>query len=506
VITRRRDSRRTTVPALVLGSTVLALATGALAPSSAQAAARTPAKPSAVRVTANGGSSFTITTAKATYARTYRVSVSTTRGDLAVAHIATARRSATVTSPRLTITGLPYTTAPYYYRVQAINGTKVRYSDIGSTYLRPATPTGLRAVGDAKHGLALTWAGRPAGRYVVTQATDAALTANVRTYSILSQARSFTPYDLRRGTRYYFQVRAYGGTVASAPSGVASAVAPSAGQNVRVMTYNLLHSSRDGEKVGTETVAPWSQRRPAIMALIRKANPDVLGLQEASDWVGAVKGPRIVDDLRNRLGTYSLAHTEVTPGQRGWFRTARYVLYRTSTYRAVGDGGHWELDTGRFAAYQLLQHRTTGAKFLAVSVHLEAGSGRAVDLRRAAQTQRLLSLVKSYQSRTDVPVVYVGDFNSHERNVVDGPGNAFRAAGHVDADEVAQTRANRQFNSANRYLRTAPTGGLDIDHVYAPPGVAVRSWQLVLNLTAGRFVGTIPSDHNPVAADVVLPY
>ena len=494
--------------AVALAGTVLALATGALAPSSAEAAVRTPAKPTAVKVTANGGASFTVTTARATYAKRYRVYVSTTRGALAVVRIASARRSATATTPRVTITGLPYTTAPYYYRVQAMNGTKVRYSDIGLTYLRPATPTGLRAVGDSASGLALTWGARAAGRYVVTQATDAALTANVRTYSLSSQARTFTPYDLRRGTRYYFRVRAYGGSIASAPSNVVSAVAPSSGQNVRVMTYNLLHSWRDGEKVGTETVAPWSQRRQAVVALVRQADPDVLGVQEASDWVGPVKGPRMVDDLRVRLGAgrYSLAHTEVTPGQRGWFRTARYLLYRTSTYRAVGTGGNWELGPARFAAYQVLQHRTTGARFLAVSVHLEAGSGRAVDLRRQAETERLLSKVKAFQSHTDVPVIYVGDFNSHERNVVDGPGIAFRAAGHVDADEVAQTRVNREFNSANRYLRAAPAGGLDIDHVYAPPGVAVRSWQIVLNLTAGRFVGAIPSDHNPVAADVVIPY
>jgi hypothetical protein len=36
--------------------------------------------------------------------------------------------------------------------------------------------------------------------------------------------------------------------------------------------------------------------------------------------------------------------------------------------------------------------------------------------------------------------------------------------------------------------------------------VAVRRWEMRLNLTAGSFVGVIPSDHNPVVADVVLPY
>jgi endonuclease/exonuclease/phosphatase family metal-dependent hydrolase len=404
--------------------------------------------------------------------------------------------------------GLAYTTAPIYYRLEAINGSKVRYSDVQVAYLRPDQPTGLRVSGRQQAGLALSWGGRAAGRYVVTQATNPALTANVHRYTTTSTTRSFTPFGLHRGTRYWFQVRAYGGSVASAPSNEASAVAPSSGLNVRFMTFNLLRSSRDGERAGSERIAPWSQRRVAAIRLINKANPDVLGVQEASDWVGAVKGPRMVDDLRSRLGAgrYALAHTEVTPGQRNWFRTGRYLLYRTSAYRAVGSGGFWTLASARFAAYQLLQSRTTGARFLAVSVHLEPGAGRAADLRRKAATQRLLSIVRSYRAQHDVPVVYIGDFNSHEGHVVDGPAVAFRAAGHVDSDEVAQARVNRRYSSANQYRRVPPAFALDVDHIYVPAGVAVRRWQMVLNLTRGRFVGTIASDHNPVAADVVLPY
>ena len=55
-------------------------------------------------------------------------------------------------------------------------------------------------------------------------------------------------------------------------------------------------------------------------------------------------------------------------------------------------------------------------------------------------------------------------------------------------------------------MRSPVTGHWDIDHVYAPAGVAVRRWELALTLSSGRFVGAIPSDHNPVVADVVLPY
>ena len=105
-----------------------------------------------------------------------------------------------------------------------------------------------------------------------------------------------------------------------------------------------------------------------------------------------------------------------------------------------------------------------------------------------------------------MPVIYLGDFNSHEGHALDGPGVVMRAAGVADADEVAQALSNRRYNSANQYLRSPVQGHWDIDHVYAPAGVAVRGWALGLNLTAGTFVGAIPSDHNPVVADVTLPY
>jgi len=490
---------------LLLGTAVLAVATGAAAPATA-ATTLTPALPAGVRLAAATGSTLTVTSATVANARGYRLFASTDHHSVTVAAIGRARRSGISTTPRVTLSGLPYTTAPYYYRLQVVNGSKVRYSAIMTGYVRPDTPTTVRTAGAPSTGLSLSWAGRGAGRYVITQATNRAMTTGVRSYSITNQAHRFSPYGLTQGRTYYFRVRAYNGTVPSAATPALGAVAPARGQNVRVMTYNVLHQPAAGTKEGGTTVGTWAQRRVPMIALIKKVNPDVLGLQEASDWVGAVKGPRVADDLAARLGGYTVAHTEVTPGQKGWMRTARYILYRTATYQAVGSGGHWELGPGRFAAYQQLQNRTTGARFLAVSVHLSPGGGSAADLSRRAETQKLLSSARTLQARTHVPVIYVGDFNSHEGHPLDGPGVAMRAAGVADADEVAQVRANRKYNSANQYLRSPVPGHWDIDHVYAPAGVAVRGWEIALTLTRGRFVGTIPSDHNPVVADVVLPY
>ena len=110
------------------------------------------------------------------------------------------------------------------------------------------------------------------------------------------------------------------------------------------MTYNLLRIQRDGQVVEGSRIAPWSSRKYAEAALIKKENPDILTVQEGSDWVGRVKGPRQVDDLVDVLGSsYRLAYTETPPNQPHYLRTGRYIIYKPSVFRAVGDGGHWDV-------------------------------------------------------------------------------------------------------------------------------------------------------------------
>jgi endonuclease/exonuclease/phosphatase family metal-dependent hydrolase len=79
-----------------------------------------------------------------------------------------------------------------------------------------------------------------------------------------------------------------------------------------------------------------------------------------------------------------------------------------------------------------------------------------------------------------------------------------RAAATADAQLVAPRRTNLQYNSANQYRRLPPRSGLALDRIYASPGIAVTAWRQVLRLSNGRLLGVIPSDHNPVVADLVL--
>jgi len=184
-------------------------------------------------------------------------------------------------------------------------------------------------------------------------------------------------------------------------------------------------------------------------------------------------------------------------------------LYDDNRYRAIASGGHWNIGNTRWSAYQLLQDRASGARFLVTSAHEATGNGTSADTTRETETKNLIADASAYaRAHGSVPVIYAGDFNSNDghTHVFDGPGVATRAAHIADAFKSGASRVNARFNSANLYLRTPPADGRSIDRIFAPAGVGVASWRLTIDLSNGRFVGVIPSDHNPIAADLTLPY
>jgi endonuclease/exonuclease/phosphatase family metal-dependent hydrolase len=466
-----------------------------------------------VRVAGVGSSSFTITLNSLGAGWKYRLYASTTKADLYYAHLSTApHRSALSSVPRLGLDHLSYTSSPYWYRLQAVKGPSHHTSAILSLGLRPPKPSSLRATRVERGAISLSWSGVASG-FTVQQAADAHFTKGVRTYSVRGGGHQLTPYGLARGSAYWFRVRSVNGRTVSGYSPPVSATAAGNVQALRAMTFNILTLDDDGKRAAdAETIAPWSQRRLAAAQAIEAEAPDVVAVQEGAAWVGAKRGPRQVDSLVSALGgRYSQAVTEIAPDHPYYFRTGNYVLYRTSTWAPVGIGGHWDLGTmpgggQRWAAYQVLRNRATGTQFLFISTHLYVMGGATGDTVRRNETRSLLEQARTYAANHGrLPVVYAGDFNSHAAHPLDGPAVAMQAAGGADAQHVAQLRHFQQYNSANQYHRIPPAAGLALDHLYTSPGVGVTAWRQVLRLSAGRFVGVIPSDHNPVVADLLLP-
>jgi endonuclease/exonuclease/phosphatase family metal-dependent hydrolase len=418
--------------------------------------------------------------------------------------------NASSSSTSVEVTGLPYTTDPYWYRVEATRSGGRKTSVVLSTGLVPPAPTAVTLSNPLGRGTYLTWDSAPVTGTTIRQATDPSFTTGLRTYTIRGRSEQFTPYGLTKGTTYYFQVRSLNNGAASDWSSVVSGVARSSSLSVRVLTYNVLRKSMDGTTRNGETIAPWSKRRLKAASLIKSVTPDVIAVQEAGTLMGGPGSARQVDNLAKALdGVFRVARTEIPPSEPKSTHLGDYVLYRKATYRAVGDGWHWDLGHNHYAAYQLLEHRATNTRFLFVSPHLSSQVGTDWDQIREEQTVRMLTKAKRFAAgHGNVPIMYAGDFNSVEstRHPFDGPGIAMRAANAMDAFEVAATRRKTQYNSANHYLRRPPAAGMSIDRVFASPGVAMTQWKQLLKLDNGAFVGAIPSDHNPVFVLVVVPH
>jgi endonuclease/exonuclease/phosphatase family metal-dependent hydrolase len=378
---------------------------------------------------------------------------------------------------------------------------------------RPAAPTSLAVHSAAGHYL--TWSEGTAGvGFVIQQARNSGFSTGVVTYRLRGPGRTFTPYRVSLGGTYYFRVRAVVGSLASGWSNRVSYTVANGSSAIRVVSYNSMSASADGQQHPGGVAAPFSQRRSGQLSLLMGSGADVIGFQEAGSCLHAIQGQpcyrqvdSLVDGLRSK---YSLADTMTTEKRSRY--AANYVLYDANV-APVGSGGTWYIgDTsseGLNAAYQLFRVVSTGARFLFVTTHLGNGTTYAGDQSRARQTQRILDNARSYAGARGVSsIVYVGDFNTYvgEWHVSDLSGNKMRSAHVPDGIEVAQSRPRAQFDSINALFRTARKGHGSIDHIYASGGVGVRTWGELLNISSGKFVGTIPSDHNPVWAALTIPY
>jgi len=383
-----------------------------------------------------------------------------------------------------------------------------------SAATRPPTPTSLVAHGTSARPW-LSWADKLTDvGYVVQQARDTRFTQGVTTYRLRGPGRTFTPYLVGSGTTYYFRVRAVSGSLYSGWSNRVSYLVGGGVSTLRVLSYNSLSASLDGKQHPGGISAPFSQRRPVQLDLLRQGAADVIGYQEAGSCLRYIQGEpcyRQIDSLADGLGSkYTLADTSTA--ERRTRYAGNYILY-DSAVAPVAPGGTWYViphSTGMYqnAAYQLFQVRATGARFLFVSVHLASGSTYHYDQIRAQETATMLKAAKAYAANHNVSsIIYVGDFNSYNRepNTTDITGRYMRNSHLADSIEVARSRYRSAYDSINGLYRVARHGHGSIDHIYVTGGIGVKGWGELLNISSGRFVGTIPSDHNAIYSTLTVP-
>ena len=520
-----RAHRRIAVTAVAVGASlatvVAAGSVAAPAGATASGAAVWPNAPTGLHVVSASATVLTVRVKPAAHASKYRLYASTVKSDVYYQELTHPKTqsshlvTATTAKPEMTVK-VHYTTAPYYYRVATINGGHVRFSSAyPSVYLRPAAPS-LGSSHDDGNGPYLRWTSRPASGFKVEQSSTPDFSSGNVTYTTHGAGRTLTPYGLSDGTTYYFRVAAVNNGRTSRWSSTVSAADTTHETPLRVATYNTLNATYDGTKDNGGTIAPFSKRLPGQVALLKQANADIIGIQEANACI--VKSTkhhctRQVDEQLSGINGGSGTWQMFPAGNdNSTYFDGNYILYKPSVVTPVGAGGYWtnlgNQEPAHDAAYQLFADRATGAQFLFVTVHIVSTKGAKYDRQRKLETEDMVQRARAYaSSHGNVPILFTGDFNSWpgRYQFVDTPGNYMLSQGIPDSFEVARTRQNPQYETINQYYRKPPHGG-DADHVFATPGIGVKDWHQLLHLKGGKFVGVIPSDHNPVYADLELPY
>lgn len=174
------------------------------------------------------------------------------------------------------------------------------------------------------------------------------------------------------------------------------------GQSLKVMTYNIRY---DTEKDG---VNAWSKRKQKVFDLIKKYNPDVLGVQEAlhgqlQDITNSVDGYTFIgvgrDDGKEK-GEYSAI----------LFRTERFDVKDKGTFWLsetpdVPGSKSWDAAITRLATWMKVYDKKSEREILIVNTHfdhigVEARKNSAILIRK-----------KIHEMRNGLPVILTGDFN-----------------------------------------------------------------------------------------------
>lgn len=281
----------------------------------------------------------------------------------------------------------------------------------------------------------------------------------------------------------------------------------------------------------------WTTRLPVVAHQIRRADLDVLGIQEASASTKYTRGgvAQFADILAELGSPYAFTNTDrycKAPDEAGRCPTGASssdrILYNTNRLQMQNNGSRkldtraWDNGSGRYVVWAEFEAISSGKKFFFVNTHLEPGTEGAT---RQQQVAIILEEI-AVQNTNNLPVVVVGDLGStkFDSQVVSGHTNIahrsfidggftdplvntpkYKGVPTFDAINVKYSSLN-YFNAAPQLVAGAYPIGSYIDYIMTRGGVfTYQQWETVLDLDGdGNFAGVIPSDHNLITLDLTL--
>ena len=254
-----------------------------------------------------------------------------------------------------------------------------------------------------------------------------------------------------------------------------------------VMSFNIRYgTANDGDNA-------WPLRKDLAFEVIKQADPDVLGLQEALHF-------QLLEVLE-ALPQYALVGVGRDDGEQAGEYAA--ILYDSTRFDLLSQGTFWFSDTPevvgstswgnsitRICSWAQLRDRSSQKAIYAYNVHWDHRSQPS----RERSAGLLLSKIAK-RSNPEAPVVVTGDFNAGEDNP------AFVALLNDDTIQLHDSYRSLhpdalEVGTFNGFVGTSD--GDKIDAILLSGGLRSSSAEIVRTHQDGRY----PSDHFPITAHV----
>lgn len=252
----------------------------------------------------------------------------------------------------------------------------------------------------------------------------------------------------------------------------------------RIMTYNIrLNTPADGRNA-------WPHRKDKVADMIRRYEPDSVGLQEALS--------EQVEDLAAELPDYTWFGLGREGGNLGehnviFYRKDRLQLQRAATFWLsetpdVACTG-WDAHCPRIVTWGEFKALASGNVFYHFNTHLDHLGERA----RTESAKLLVATVASVAK--EHPAVLTGDFNFLATS------EAYKVLTQSLQDSLHATESSSRGPDGTFFgFRVTEEAGIRIDYIF------VKGFGVLCHSTlSDSWEGFYPSDHLPVLVKVALP-
>ncbi|HNV29866.1 MAG TPA: endonuclease/exonuclease/phosphatase family protein [Cyclobacteriaceae bacterium] len=258
-------------------------------------------------------------------------------------------------------------------------------------------------------------------------------------------------------------------------------------QSVKVMSYNIrLDTEADG-------VNQWKNRSNKVVALIKKYNPDLFGVQEALH--------NQMMDLQNNLPEYAFVGVGRDDGkEKGeysaiFYKKDKFDVLKQNTFwlsetPEVPGSKSWDAAITRVVTWALLKDKSSGKSFTYFNTHFDH-IGKEARVKSAALIKKQIA---ELSVNDNLPILVSGDFNSEPSEI------PYQTMILSDTMPVFDSRPAKDITGTFCGFEVGKITCRTIDYVFHSSHWKAKKYKVIQDHD-GKYY---PSDHLPVLVTLSL--